>query len=144
MGQFSVQENISRPVEEVWDALTDWGRASQWMGTGDLRPVATGPVGSGTRLTFEARGAERESEIVAWEPPKRMALRSKQGGMTAVYEYRCEGQGAGTEVTLDARCWGTGFLWKMLAPLIGILMKRTDSGQLIALRKMIEGDDGGR
>ncbi len=52
--------------------------------------------------------------------------------------------GAGTEVTLDVRCWGTGFLWKMLAPLIGILMKRTDSQQLIKLRKMIEGDDGGR
>ncbi len=42
------------------------------------------------------------------------------------------------------RCWGTGFLWKMLAPLVGILMKPTDWGQLIALRKMIEGDDGGR
>ncbi len=57
--------------------------------------------------------------------------------MTAVYEYRCEGRGAGTEVTLDARCWGTGVLWKMLAPLIGVLMKRTDSQQLIKLRKMI-------
>ena len=31
----------------------------------------------------------------------------------------------------------------MLARLIGILIKRTDSGQLIALREMIEGDDGG-
>jgi len=29
----------------------------------------------------------------------------------------------------------------MLAPLIGILMKRADSGQLAALGKMIEGDD---
>lgn len=40
--------------------------------------------------------------------------------------------------------WGTGFLSKMLAPLIGVLMKRTHSGQLIALREMIEGDDDGR
>ncbi len=80
MGQFTVQETIARPVEEVWDALTDWGRAAQWMGTGDLRPVAPGPVGPGTRLAFEARGTEHQSEIVTWEPTKRLALRSTQGG----------------------------------------------------------------
>ncbi len=30
----------------------------------------------------------------------------------------------------------------MLTPLIGFFMKRPRSGQLIALKKMIEGDDG--
>jgi len=135
---FTVTETIERPAAAVWSALTDWRNASRWMGTGDLAPTTNGAVGVGTRLSFESRGQTHESEISRFEPGKSITLRSKQRGITAVYEYRLESRGPATEVQLTANCWGTGLLWKLAAPLIGIAMKRADSGQLAALKRVVE------
>ena len=60
-------------------------------------------------LPAKARGVERESQIVAWDPPQRVTLRSVQGGIAAEYEYR---------------------------------MRKTDGGQLSALKKRVEYADG--
>lgn len=136
---FRVAVHIDRPAEEVWAELTDWSAASRWMVSGELRPLGDAQVGEGSRLAFESRGKTHESEVVAWEPPKRLALQSTQSGMTALYEYRCEpGASGGSDVTLDARCWGNGLVWKLLAPLIGYAMQRADSGQLTKLKTLIE------
>jgi uncharacterized protein YndB with AHSA1/START domain len=139
---FQVTESIDRPVDEVWSVLTNWSQASRWLGTGDLSVIGASdsdPVAAGTRLGFEARGQIRETEITSWEPGKHVGLRSVQGGMTAIYDYRLEARDGGTLVTLDARCWGTGVLRKMAAPLIGFAMKQSDSGQLMALKRAIAG-----
>lgn len=44
-------------------------------------------VRPGSRYKFEARGAERDGKVTAWEPQVRMALSSTQGGVTATYNY---------------------------------------------------------
>ena len=139
---FRATETIGRPQSEVWRAATDWGKAHRWMkGIEDLRRLSEGPVGEGTRLGFNARGSERETEIVVWEPGERLALRSRQGGITADYVYRFEGCPEGTRVTLDADCRGEGIGWRLVTPLIGMLMARADGGQLAALKRMVEGGD---
>ncbi len=136
---FRVTEKIDRPIEEVWSTMTNWGQASLWMETGNLDIVGGGDeVGQGTRLSFESRGQQRETEITRWEPHHHVALQSTQGGMTALYNYSLEPHEGATEVTLEAQCWGTGLLWKMAAPLIGVAMKRADSGQLAALKLAVE------
>lgn len=88
---FSVTETIERPRAEVWAAATDWAKAHEWMaGVEQLRAWGDGPVGEGTSLGFRARGRERETRIVGWNPGKTLALRSRQGGITADYVYRFE------------------------------------------------------
>ena len=139
---FSATETIGRPKAEVWGAATDWARAPQWMkGIEELRPLQEGPVGEGTRLGFRARGSERETTIVGWDPGRRLALRSRQGGVTADYVYRFEDCPGGTRVTLDAECRGEGLGWRLVTPLIGLLMAHADGGQPRALKKMIEGPE---
>ena len=140
MGEgFRASEHVERAVEDVWACLTDWQRAPDWMnGIDEMHAIADGPVGEGTRLVFRARGAERASTIVDWSPPRRLALRSRQGGMTATYEYTCEPEDGGTRLTLKARCEARGFGWRLASPLIQYLMKRTDSGQVAALKRLVE------
>ncbi|MFQ5552001.1 MAG: SRPBCC family protein [Gemmatimonadales bacterium] len=136
---FSATETIDRPIGEVWRFMTDWSKTTTWMrGIDAMRPLGEGPVREGTRLAFSARGAERESTIVAWQPPNALTLRSVQGPVTAIYEYRCQGVGGRTVVTLDARCSAEGILWKLAHPMIVFMMKRVDGGQLAALKRCLE------
>ena len=121
---------IDRPIDEVWAFLTDWEVMPDWMnGVDSMRLLDDGPVGAGTELRFVARGAERPSTITAWAPPNQLTLSSTQGGITATYDYRCEKEKDGTRLTLDAQCTANGGLWRLAHPLIGYLMKRSDSDQ---------------
>ena len=136
---FQATEHIVGSMEEVWACLTDWQRAPEWMnGIEDMHAPKGGPVGEGTRLAFRSRGAERETTVVAWSPPHQLALRSQQGGMTATYEYTCEPENGGTRLTLRARCEARGLGWRLASPVIGYLMKRADSGQVAALKHLVE------
>lgn len=136
---FRVSEHISAPIETVWAHLTDWDRAPQWMaGVDSLRASGDRPVGKGTKLLFRSRNAAREATIVEWSPPERLALRSQQGGMTAQYDYVAQADDTGTKLTLSASCEVRGLLWKLASPVIQVMMKRADAGQVAALKRLIE------
>lgn len=131
MSRFTVNETIDRPVDEVWAFATDWSRAPRWMsGVDSMRVEGDGPVAEGSRIVFEARGAERESTIVRWTPPRCVAMRSVQGGVTATYVYSFSStDDGGTRIELEATCEFRGAI-KLLGPLIGWAVRRTDGGQL--------------
>lgn len=130
MSRFFVSETIDRPLDEVWAFATDFSGAPRWMkGVDRMWAADPGPVGEGSVLVFETRGAERRSTVSCWEPRRRVALRSVQGGVTATYTYVFEARGDRTEVALEAVCEFRGAM-KLLAPLVGWLVERTDGGQL--------------
>lgn len=136
---FSAGETIRRPRLQVWAAATDWSRASQWMkGVDGLRVVQKRSVGVGTKLAFRSRGSERQTMVTAWLPGEKLALCSRQGGITAEYVYGFADCPEGTRVTLDASCRGEGVGWRLAAPFIGFLMAKADGNQLRALKSMIE------
>jgi carbon monoxide dehydrogenase subunit G len=127
---FTAATTIGHPADQVWDRLTDWSSAAQWMpGVDALR--AEGPVAAGTTLVFTARGKERRGSIVAVEPGRSVTVRSIQGGVTADYAYGCVGHGHTTRVSLVADCSITG-PWRLLGPLIRFAIRRADGGQLDA------------
>lgn len=134
---FRVEETIDLRPEIVWDYLTDFGHAKQWMtGVDEMTQLTQGAVEVGTRLKFKSRGKERESRVTAFEPGKRIALTSTQGGVTATYTYSLVSVGDSTEVTLDAVCRAAG-LWKLLHPVIVLAMKKSDSSHLAQLKAAI-------
>ena len=142
---FTVTEGIARPPEVVWATLADPARMPLWMDSVEaMNPAEPGPLGEGSRLLARlktrGRGGDSEVRIVAWEPGRRMALSSSEGGVTAVYDYSCRATITGTEVTLEARCEAQGLLWRLLHPLVATMMKRTDGKQLADLRRMLEQD----
>ncbi|MDH3681835.1 MAG: SRPBCC family protein [Acidimicrobiia bacterium] len=135
---------INRPIDEVWASLTDWEHAPRWM-TGIDSMSSSGDTEVGTRLAFRARGKDRTSEIVALEPGRSVTLRSVQGGVSADYVYRLrEVSPEATAVSLDATCQTTGLAWRAAGPLIRFAMRRTDGGQLDALKAQVEGGNSPR
>ena len=134
---FAVSEQIDRPVEEVWTRLTDWSSAPEWM-PGVEAMEADGPTTVGTTMTFWARGKERPSEITAVMPGRSVTLSSSQGNVTADYTYTCEPVGDGTRVSLIADCSTKGFLLALVGPLLRLVVRRTDSGQISAFKRVVE------
>ena len=136
---FDVTTIINRPADEVWATLVDWSKAPLWMRAVDSM-TANGPNEAGTELVFRARGKDRPSSILAFDPGRSVTLRSVQGGVTADYRYRVDPEGDTTaRVNLNADCSTTG-VWTIVGPLLRLMMRKTDSGQLDALKKMMEAD----
>jgi uncharacterized protein YndB with AHSA1/START domain len=133
---FTVSREMDRPPGTVWEQLTDWDRAAEWLGVDSLR--AEGPTAVGTQLVFQARGKERRSEIVALEPGRSITLRSRQGGVTADYTYGVEPRETGSRATLTADVRTSG-LWALLGPVIRAAIRKEDSGQLDALERALAG-----
>ncbi len=134
---FRVTETIERPPEQVWVYLTDFSHAREWMtGVEEMSQINQGPIEVGPRFRFKARGKERESEVTALEPGRRIALTSTQGGVTATDVYSLAPIGNSTEVTLNAVCEATGF-WKLIHPIIVFAMKKSDSSHLARLKTAI-------
>lgn len=137
---FSVTERIDHSPAEVWAYLTTFGNAKDWMtGVEAMTQTTEGPLEIETRFSFMARGKERETRVTGFDPGKRIALTSTQGGVTAVYTYSLVPDGDGTETTLEAVCEATG-LWKLLHPIIAVAMKQSDSSQLANLKAAISRD----
>ena len=135
----SVEETIQRPVLQVWEVLTDWGNAHNWM-PGIDGMTADGEAAVGTKLTFPARGAERSSSIVNCDVGRSLTLRSVQGGVTADYRYEVrELDERLTRVTLVANCQIREFWWRVASPLLRIAIRFSDGKQLRLLKAMLEG-----
>lgn len=129
---FTVTEVIDRPVDQVWRVLTDWDRAPKWMTGVDEIRIA------GDTLYFRARGRERTSAISALRPGESVTLTSVQGGVRADYTYTVVGDGTATRATLVADCVTSGPLWRLAGPALRAVIRRTDSGQLAALKRLVE------
>ena len=131
---FTSQATIDRPTAEVWSFLTDWSNAGEWMnGVEDL----SGPVEAGATLTFTWRRNRRTTDVVAVDPGRSITLRSRQSGATADYTYTLTPVGDATDARLDATCVLRGPI-RLGGPVIRFMMKRTDGGQMPALKRAIE------
>ncbi len=134
----SVVETINRPPAEVWEVLTDWPGAVRWMNGIDSMSIE-GETLEGARVRFHTRGKDRDSVITHCEAGRSLTLRSQQGGVTADYTYSIEAVGeSSSRVSLEAECHFSGLLFRLLGPLIGFAIRRTDGGQIAALKRMIE------
>lgn len=131
---FDVSETIDRPIEDVWKYLSDPSLFAVWMpGIESSRTQGSEPITAGSTFVFVARGAERTAQVVDFEPQTRISLRSVQGPITAIYDYKLSSVGKGTSVSLVADCSARG--WGVLiAPLVRVLARRADQGQLVHLK----------
>lgn len=135
---FSTRVTIKRPREEVWNYLTDFAHAAEWMkGVDSMNQTSDGPLGVGTRFVFRARGADHVTEVTAYEPLQQISLTSTQGGITATYNYLLKDIGEDTELILNARCEASG-LWRLVHPLVVYAMKRSDAPQVQNVKAALE------
>jgi carbon monoxide dehydrogenase subunit G len=128
---FTASATVGHPAAEVWAHLTDWPAAPAWMTGVDRVRV------DGATLTFHTRGRDRTARVEIADPGRTVIVHSSQGGVTAAYTYTCVPDGASTVVTLTADCRAGG-LWRPFAPLLRAAIRRADSGQPAALKRVIE------
>lgn len=83
---------IAAPAEEVWKALTEGKQLERWF---PLEARVTPGVGGKIFLSW-GPGYEGETEIVAWEPSKKLATKSEFG----MVEWTLEARGGKTVVRL--------------------------------------------
>ena len=134
----SVTETIDRSPGEVWEVLTDWPGGVRWMNGIESMSIE-GETVEGAHVRFHTRGQDRDSVITHCDPGRSITLRSQQGGVTADYTYSIEALGASSSrVSLEAECHFSGLLFRLLGPLIGFAIRRTDGGQIAALKRVIE------
>ena len=135
----SVTETIDRSPGEVWEVLTDWPGGVRWMNGIESMSIE-GETVEGAHVRFHTRGQDRDSVITHCDPGRSITLRSQQGGVTADYTYSIEALGASSSrVSLEAECHFSGLLFRLLGPLIRFAIRRTDGGQIAALKRVIEG-----
>lgn len=134
---FEVEQRIAAPVATVWRHLTEPALMGAWMtGIEAIRSQDGRPLALRSRLLFSARGAERTSEVVAYESQRLITLSSSQGPITATYEYSLRSEGAAAVAKLRADCVAKGPA-RLIAPLLRPLIRRADQGQLERLKAAI-------
>jgi uncharacterized protein YndB with AHSA1/START domain len=117
-----VEELLPCPPEEAWAILLDWERQADWMLDADrVEVVGERREGLGVRLSVRTRvlglpAFTDPMEVVAWDPPRRLALR--HGAIV---------EGVGTW-SFDREPGGTRFVWaedvRLRVPLVGDLAAR--------------------
>jgi uncharacterized protein YndB with AHSA1/START domain len=143
MGRFSVAKTIDAPADAVWADLGDPTRAPEWMKTvATVEKTSEGETAKAASFRAASNKRDRHGRTVMvaeLEAGRRIALASKSGGLSAVYDYSCEsGEEDKTQVTLVATCEGKGFFWAIIQPMPIFMIKSTDRGQFKRLKKLVE------
>ena len=86
--QFTVREDIALPIEQVFEAISDFDafeRAAMRRGAQVQRTGNAATLGRGWVIRFDYRGRERllRSEITRYAPPSGMTSSGKVGGLAS-------------------------------------------------------------
>jgi uncharacterized protein YndB with AHSA1/START domain len=70
----AVAVEIERPIHEVWSFVADSERTVEWIAEFTaVHKESPGPTGVGTIVRYEIGNRSGTWEIVAWDPPNRVA-----------------------------------------------------------------------
>lgn len=104
---------IARAPDDVFGLLSDIERLPEWQASA-LEAHADGPLGEGSRVTekrrFLGREVDSELEVVAYEPPQRLTLRSLGGPVDFTVDHQLAAQGRGTQLKVVAEAEPGGLL----------------------------------
>jgi uncharacterized membrane protein len=134
---------IGRPREEVAAYLRDPANDTEWIGgLRSARLLTPAPVGVGSRVervaSFLGRRVEYVNEITELDGD-RLAMRSVRSPfpMRVTYGHRAATDGA-TEVSLRVE-GDAGRFYSLLAPLLGVAVRRSIARDLGNLKRVLEG-----
>jgi carbon monoxide dehydrogenase subunit G len=133
---------VSRPVEEVWDFVSNFENTTQWSpAVLEARQTSDGPLGIGSTLqtVVKAFGRRRTADylVTEYEPNRAFAFTVISGPMTSQARYSVEPAGAGTRLTASGEAEATG-LYKLLAPILLRTLKRHSREDLANLKRLLE------
>jgi carbon monoxide dehydrogenase subunit G len=96
---------IERSPDDVFQLLSDIDRLPEWQASA-VEAYTEGPLAEGSHVTEKRRllGREVDSElaVVAYEPPRRLTLRSLGGPVNFTVDHELVQKGGGTQLTFVA------------------------------------------
>jgi carbon monoxide dehydrogenase subunit G len=133
---------VNRPVEEVWDFISNFENTTRWSrGVLQARQTSDGPlrVGSTLETVVKAFGRRRTAAYVVteYEPNRAFAFEVTSGPMTSRARYSVEPVGAGTRLTASGEAEVTG-LFRLLAPLLIRTVERHSQDDLANAKRILE------
>lgn len=147
MATLREQIDTTLPVDDAFAFVADFGHAERWD-PGVVTSVRSnpGPVGIGARyhlgVRLRGKAAPMEYEITVFEPSRRVVLKGKGSGVSAVDDIRFEATQTGTRIdyVADIRLEG---LMRLAAPFAGGALSRiardARDGMQHALDQLAEG-----
>jgi carbon monoxide dehydrogenase subunit G len=131
---------IERSPEDVFELLTDIGRLPEWQ-TSAIEAHSDGPLEQGSRVTEKrrllGREVDGELEVVAYEPPRRLALRSLGGPVDFTVDHELAANGGGTELTFVAEAQPRGAL-RLAGPVLARTAEQQFRQDFDRLKELLE------
>jgi carbon monoxide dehydrogenase subunit G len=133
---------VNRPVEEVWDYISNFENTTRWSrGVLAARQTSGGPLGVGSTLqtVVKAFGRRRTADylVTEYEPGHAFAFEVSSGPIASRARYSVEPAGAGTRLTASGEAQARG-LSKLLAPIIVRTVKKHSAADLANLKRILE------
>ena len=136
---------INKPVEQVWNFLTEFRNTPKWdIGVLETKQISEGPAGLGTTFQnigpFLGRNAVREYKVTEYEPNKKVAVKlitQEKFIRQAEVSYTFNPAKNGTKLTFMGMIEFSGF-FKLIQPILLQRAKRDGQGDLFNLKRLIE------
>jgi carbon monoxide dehydrogenase subunit G len=131
---------IARTPDDVFELLSDIARLPEWQ-TSAIEAHAEGPLREGSRVTEKrrllGRELDTELEVVAYEPPRRLTLRSLGGPVEFTVDHQLAAQGGGTELRLLAEAEPGGLL-RLTQPVLARTAEQEFRRDFDRLKELLE------
>ena len=131
---------IERSPEDVFELLTDIGRLPEWQ-TSAIEAHSDGPLEQGSRVAEKrrllGREVDSELEVVAYEPPTRLTLRSLGGPVNFTVDHELAAKGGGTELTFVAEAQPRGAL-RLAEPVLARTAEQQFRQDFDRLKELLE------
>jgi len=136
---------INKPVEQVWNFLTEFRNTPKWdIGVLETKQISEGPAGLGTTFQnigpFLGRNSVREYKVTEYEPNKKVAVKlitQEKFIRQAEVSYTFNPAKNGTKLTFMGMIEFSGF-FKLIQPILLQRAKRDGQGDLFNLKRLIE------
>ena len=135
---FVVEEPIDASTGVVWTFLSEPQLMASWLpGADRLETRDGGPVIAGSELVLHSGEETQTMQVVDLAVGQRIILRTRQGSFTVTYHYGLASDGDGSIAKLKVDCTVRGVAW-LFAPLIKVMLRSADRGQLKLLKARVE------
>jgi uncharacterized protein YndB with AHSA1/START domain len=141
---FKTAVRIDRPVEEVFDYVSNPGNFPRWNSAVQAVSATSGQGEPGSTYLMErdlpGGRAENELEVVEREQPTTFTIRTTSGPTPFVYRYRFDSEDGATRMELAADVELSGIAGA-LGPLGARVVKRGVDANFASLKQILEADD---
>jgi carbon monoxide dehydrogenase subunit G len=141
MVTFEKEFSIERPLQEVFDYVSDPANDPQWRDAELAEWTSEAPygVGSTQRSVGKILGRKIESstEVTEWDPPKHFAFKSIGGPLPFEFRVSLEGVGEGTKLVVEGQAEAGGF-FKLAEGLVARQFEKQLDNDFSSLKKVLE------